>query len=80
MPQIDKYADYCKTLFIQFKCTRCGFEVLEPLKDCISKTGDNGGYLRQFSVPKGWYDKDYEAIALCPTCFEAYRKFMRGEE
>ena len=80
MPNFDKYADYCKTLYIRFKCSRCGFEEFELLRACIERTGDNGGCLRQFHLPKGWYDDEYRGIALCPSCKEAFNKFLRMEE
>ncbi len=78
MPCFDKYEDYCKTLFIRFKCKRCGFEEFETLEDCDQRTGDRGNFLRQLSLPKGWYDDDYRNVALCPNCRKAFDEFMKG--
>lgn len=80
MPSFDKYEDYSKTLFIRFKCSRCGFEELETLEHCDKRTGDRGNFLRQLSLPKGWYDDEYRSVALCPNCRKAYEDFMSGND
>lgn len=52
MPDFDKYSDHARTLYIRFKCTRCGCEAIEPLKECSDRTGDRGDYLGQLRLPQ----------------------------
>lgn len=78
MPSFDKYEDYSKTLYIRFKCTRCGFEEFEKLSDCSKRTDDRGNYLGQLRLPQGWYDNWYASMALCPKCQKAFDEFRRG--
>ena len=80
MPNFDRYEDYARTLYIRFKCTRCGKEELEPLRACSERTGDRGDLLGQLRLPENWYDNHFNDFALCPACNKAYFKFMRGEK
>lgn len=78
MPKFDKYEDKSKTLFIRFKCNRCGFEEFEKLEDCDKRTGERGDYLHQLLLPRGWLYEQFLGRALCPDCNRAYDEFMKG--
>ena len=80
MPSFDKYATISKTLFIRFKCIRCGHEEFEPLQDCDKRTGDRGNYLSQLSFPEGWYRLNFAENVLCPECYIAFSEFMKGDK
>ncbi len=78
MIELDRYEHGGKTLFIRFKCTRCGLEEFEKLNDCDKRTGDRGPYLHQLMLPKDWFHDDFRGYALCPVCHKDYREFMNG--
>lgn len=68
-----------RTLYIQFKCYRCGKEHFEKYDTC--RSSDENDYINtfyRFHTPMGWGQLRYDFQILCPECNEEYEKFIEA--
>lgn len=65
-----------RTLFIEFKCGRCGTTYFEPYEKQAANTEGN---LQCFKPPEGWQDDGLYNPLLCPECAEQFHRFLRNE-
>ena len=75
--EFNSYSDSGRTLFVEFKCRRCGKTHYEPLEEAHKRSSDTYGYLRNLSLPPEWGAIGYSTI-LCEKCAKAYTEFMQG--
>lgn len=74
---LKEFSDKGRTVYIEFKCMRCGHAKLEPYSEVSGRTGEHCGYLRQLTLPQGWRDFDFRLL-LCDKCAQALSEFMQG--
>lgn len=73
---IDKYSSQGRTLLVQFKCGRCGFELCKPFEEVDNDDVD--GFINRIKPPEGWEDL-HGCILLCDACYEHYKQFMANK-
>jgi len=68
--------DSGRTLYVEFKCTRCGRTEYHKLEEY--KEVEDYGYLHNIPAPCGWREVHYSRL-LCQTCYEAFCNFMNNK-
>lgn len=65
-----------RTLYVEFKCKRCGKVHLEPYdKQYNATTSTDIEHLDFFNPPKGWKN-EFGFPLICDECNEQYKAFM----
>lgn len=76
--EFNSYSDSGRTLFVEFKCRRCGATHYEPLKQANERSGNESyGYLHNINIPPEWSKIAYGTIVR-EKCAKAYVEFMQG--
>ena len=76
---IEKFSEKGRTLFVQFKCERCGTTALRTFEACLKDAKHGCGALWDFCPPEKWRDGGFYYPLFCPDCSKAYEEFMRNE-
>lgn len=76
--EFNSYSDSGRTLYVEFKCHRCGATHYETLEQANKRSGgESYGYLHNISIPPEWGTIGYSTI-VCEKCAKAYTEFMQG--
>lgn len=78
MPHFNDYESDGRTLMVKFTCTRCGLNLIAPLKEHDTDP-ESYGYLHHLKPSKGWGEIPYNVL-LCPECIQAFQDFMNNKE